>query len=848
MSKVAIGIAVIATLIVGSTAGAIVLNSGSNNNSSDEGIDYDLEYVYGLMEVNAIEKSSGNYTSPSDGKIIVKASIGVKSHSDSMYISGSDFKLIDSSQEYSNKYSGKSLSLSKNDSGKIDVFFEIPAKHGKLSISCDKTNVKCNTTSPVVELDKVMEVENSVVWNYQISKTINSFSTTYGYTTVAGSGKTFVIADVVEMNKNRSDGHTPSYNHFKLKCTNNTSYSASYQTSSYSTESSGLSNIALGVGASKTYPVLFEIPTNSTVDYVYYDTSSLYSYTVGYDPTLALEDRSGNAGMVTVDASADVTYNFSIGEYSQRVGSTYSVNADNGYRFVTVQIVSKNNSYDDGYSPSGSKMKLVGSDGNTYDYHVVGTTYSGGTDNLSNTTLGIGASQTYSLVFQIPISTTGSYVVHSNTYGYTTGYDPNLPFENQNGNTGPLSENRNANVTYNFSIGEFSQRVGSTFSVNADDDFKFVTVRIVSKNNSYSDGYMPSGSKMKLVGSNGNTYDYHIVGTTYNGGADNISNTTLGAGSSITYSLVYQIPSSVTASYIVHSTTYGYTVGYDSTLSFDNQNGSINSITENRNANVTYNYNIGEYSQRVGSKFSVNADDNFKFVTVQIVSKNNSYADGYSPSGSKMTLVGSNGNTYDYHIVGTTYNGGIDNLSNTTLGIGSAIVYTLVYQIPSDIDGLYVTHSTTYGYSAGYDSTLNFVVQNGSPGTISENRDADVTYDFKTLSYVQTVGSQLTANADNNFKFVKVQITCKNNSEVDGYSPSGSKMKLMGSNGNIYDYHIVGTTYNGGANNLSNTTLGIGSSISYTLVYQIPSTATASYIIHSTTYGYTAGYDSTMIA
>ena len=171
-----------------------------------------------------------------------------------------------------------------------------------------------------------------------------------------------------------------------------------------------------------------------------------------------------------------------------------------------------------------------------------------------------------------------------------------LTGQNYSSATGDLEENRNAQVTYNYEVGSYVQTVGNSYS--ADAGYRFVHVQIVLKNNSYSNGLSLSLAKPRLYGSDGNVYGYHVLGTSYDGGAEGIDDVTLGTGSARVFTLVYQVPTDVTASYIMPPSLNSNIYGYDSTLTLENQNDvqQYVSLTIDYTPTVYFDSSSGNYS------------------------------------------------------------------------------------------------------------------------------------------------------------------------------------------------------------------------------------------------------------
>ena len=93
-----------------------------------------------------------------------------------------------------------------------------------------------------------------------------------------------------------------------------------------------------------------------------------------------------------------------------------------------LKVIEKNVSYDGGdYQPSPTHIKLVGSDGITYDYSSKTHSYSDDNIGLYNITLGKNTSKTYHIVFEVPSTTSLSKVIYASGYAkYIAGQDESL--------------------------------------------------------------------------------------------------------------------------------------------------------------------------------------------------------------------------------------------------------------------------------------------------------------------------------------------------------------------------------------------------------------------------------------
>ena len=243
-------------------------------------------------------------------------------------------------------------------------------------------------------------------------------------------------------------------------------------------------------------------------------------------------------------------------------------------------------------------------------------------------------------------------------------------------------ENRNADVTYNFEIR------GATPSSKA--GFKNVVADIVIRNNNCSGGHEPLALYYALMCTDNSAYDY---------GAQTgirMGDVTISAGSSKVFTLVYEVPSDTDPLYVKYnSTTYGYTLGYDPSLPISASAGTVADLAEGRGADVTYNFEIR------GATPSSKAG--FKNVVADIVIRNNNCSGGHEPLALYYALMCTDNSAYDYGA-----QTGI-RMGDVTISAGSSKVFTLVYEVPSDTDPLYVKYnSTTYGYTLGYDPDLSF--------------------------------------------------------------------------------------------------------------------------------------------
>ena len=97
-------------------------------------------------------------------------------------------------------------------------------------------------------------------------------------------------------------------------------------------------------------------------------------------------------------------------------------------QFIVLQVIEKNVSYEGtDYNPSMSHFKLKGSDNITYDYSTKSLNYCDDNSGLYSVTLGKGASKTYHIVFEVPLTTELSSVTFEYSYAkFLPGQDDTL--------------------------------------------------------------------------------------------------------------------------------------------------------------------------------------------------------------------------------------------------------------------------------------------------------------------------------------------------------------------------------------------------------------------------------------
>ncbi len=100
--------------------------------------------------------------------------------------------------------------------------------------------------------------------------------------------------------------------------------------------------------------------------------------------------------------------------------------ASDGQKFLVVDIVVRNNSDHEGFSPNPMYFKARCSDGVEYDYDLWATSaYT--KESMGSSTLSVGASKVYSLAYEVPQS---ADLVGVSWAGYkTVGWDSTLAFE-----------------------------------------------------------------------------------------------------------------------------------------------------------------------------------------------------------------------------------------------------------------------------------------------------------------------------------------------------------------------------------------------------------------------------------
>ena len=200
-----------------------------------------------------------------------------------------------------------------------------------------------------------------------------------------------------------------------------------------------------------------------------FEVTFVYDSVLGYDPNLAFVTQSNiNLSQTAEIRKAKVLYNFQIGSENHSI-STYE--AEDGYKFVTVQIVIRNNSLATGYNLGLLKLNLYCTDGNVYIYDDAGTYYNGGAINISDVVLDTRSSRVYSVVYQIPDGVTAKYLVPSPLYDNTYSAE--------------------VEIDYGYT---FDSATYMTYKLNGSDEFKIVGWSTIPLIYNYGEGaYVFSG-------------------------------------------------------------------------------------------------------------------------------------------------------------------------------------------------------------------------------------------------------------------------------------------------------------------------------------------------------------------
>lgn len=281
---------VIVVVFVG--IGIAVIGGGSNNSSNDDSStkSADLEYSYKMKEINAYTTSSGYVKLPAEGKIFVIVQEDLTCNKSSFFLVASDFALNDNGTSYTAVQSTGSGTISKGETASMQQVYEIPATFTKLTVTCsEKGDVKCTTADGYTSLEKMTAVETSITWDYKSVADVTSFPNVSGYgTTSAASGKHFIVLQVIEKNVSYEGGDfKASTSHFKLVGSDGITYSYSYTaTYNYSEDSHDLSSATLGKNTSKTYHIVFEVPSTTNLSSLIFPQDGYNKYLAGQDDTL----------------------------------------------------------------------------------------------------------------------------------------------------------------------------------------------------------------------------------------------------------------------------------------------------------------------------------------------------------------------------------------------------------------------------------------------------------------------------------------------------------------------------------------------------------------------------------
>ena len=262
-------------------------NNSSNGNSSAKSAD--LEYSYTMKEINAYADNLGYVDTPEENKIFVAVQEDLKCNNSSFIISSSDFTLNDNGTSYSPVFSITSVGfIKKGETMRMQQVFEIPSSFSKLTVSCsEEGNVKCTTTGGYTTLEKTIAVETSITWDYKFVEDVTSFPGYIGYgTSTAADGNHFIVLQVIEKNVSYEGGDfKPSMMHFKLKGSDNNTYSYSSNSIWYSDDNHSLSDISLGKGSSKSYHIVFEVPLTTDLSSIVFK-NDYAKYLPGQDDSL----------------------------------------------------------------------------------------------------------------------------------------------------------------------------------------------------------------------------------------------------------------------------------------------------------------------------------------------------------------------------------------------------------------------------------------------------------------------------------------------------------------------------------------------------------------------------------
>lgn len=131
--------------------------------------------------------------------------------------------------------------------------------------------------------------DGEIKWDYKFIEDVTSFPivTMQGITATAAAGNHFIVLKVIEKNVSYDGGdYKPSLTHFKLVGSDDITYDYSSRTYSYSEDNNELYNITLGKNTSKTYHIVFEVPSTTSLSKVIYASSGYAKYVAEQDESL----------------------------------------------------------------------------------------------------------------------------------------------------------------------------------------------------------------------------------------------------------------------------------------------------------------------------------------------------------------------------------------------------------------------------------------------------------------------------------------------------------------------------------------------------------------------------------
>ena len=292
-STILITVAVVLCLAIGGLAllGADYDDDNNNGNTTTENTHYG-EYSYKITGINAYPTHSGHIQLPKNGQQFVEADISITAFKTVGYVSFAyNFNLICDGTPYEKKTSNDNIySVEKGKTENIKVIYEIPASFRNLSLKWVSEDFDLtNKTGNVTSIGKKIVVEESIKWDYKFIEDVTSFPNAMmqGHiTTTAATGNHFIVLKVIEKNVSYDGGdYQPSPTHIKLVGSDGITYDYSSKTHSYSDDNIGLYNITLGKNTSKTYHIVFEVPSTTSLSKVIY-ASGYAKYIAGQDESL----------------------------------------------------------------------------------------------------------------------------------------------------------------------------------------------------------------------------------------------------------------------------------------------------------------------------------------------------------------------------------------------------------------------------------------------------------------------------------------------------------------------------------------------------------------------------------